>query len=222
MAYQGSIFSPISRDDPSATAEMKRRQQANAQIDFLNQLSQLNPSNTAMQKALLEQYMGLITPQASDPENDLGIAMDIFSAGQQTGDEELIKAGRSMLQENPLLKSYFGTEMEAEETPVITEADVFKKFWEEKAGEELPAKDSLKAYTRAAESQKKAQRLAGLSPEEIQQYQSPITAGERFGQYKTGVQDIPFWQRLLGPVGSISGMARGVATTPIRESRVGL
>lgn len=100
----GNYFTPIDASQQGWEDELKKRQALNAQIDWMNQFAQANANNKYVQSALLQQYMGMMSPQQPDPSDQLGLAMDFLASG----DPNLKQAGYQILQSNPLTQAYMG------------------------------------------------------------------------------------------------------------------
>lgn len=100
-----NFFQPIDASQSGWEDELKRRQELNAQIDFMNQMSQSNPDNGYLQQALMQQYIGTVFPEQLDYGNLLGYAQDLV----ESGDPDLMAQGKKTIADiTPLLYKQYG------------------------------------------------------------------------------------------------------------------
>lgn len=107
----------LTLNNPNWYDEYQKTQQMNNQINWMNEMLTQNPNNKAVQNALLEQYMGMVFPQAPDYENELNRALTLYQTGETLGIPELKDAGKNMLSGNPLTSQYFGQSATTDLTP---------------------------------------------------------------------------------------------------------
>lgn len=107
----GGGFSPIDWSSmASGDQEYQKRQGLNKQIEWLNQMSELNPNNGGLQKMLAEQYMGMVAPQQPDYDSEFQKGMDLLQMGTGLNNPEFANAGKKILAGIPGMKDYFQTD----------------------------------------------------------------------------------------------------------------
>ena len=164
-------------DKGASEAEMTKRRGMNSQIDFLNEMAQLNQGNKSMQNYLAEQYFGMVFPQQEDPDSQFAKAADLIALGGEMGNTGLAGAGESMLKGLPGFSQFFDQGAQGPESERMANEARTDQLLQTLQGQLGTMTPNDPRYNFIFDVSGRAQE----DPNVAQQYFQPITKQERQG-----------------------------------------